>query len=409
MPKNRYMTWCKKFYVKPLPFSWLSNFLVLINAWYSKKLVTGGEHHMLYVLKNWSHQHKISLFLPKLAYQATKELLPRVDLFYFTSNEDDDEIKSLIKLSLTYFVRIVRSIFIRPKDYPDIIITASHFLYDLLPAVILRRRYKSKLVVYCHGILSQYRSYNQGLRSNLMLLNEKISLYLCKRSADAIFAINNEAKEFLVLQGFDSNKITITRNGIDHEFISSINRNIEEYDASFCGRLVKRKGVYDLLEIWEVLLKYLPLSRLVIIGQGEEFNGLKEAIRTKSLDKNVVLTGYVSEAEKIGLFKSSKIFIFPSFEEAWGIAITEAMACGLPVACYDLPAYKFLKKGIIKLHIGNKELMTSSIINLLSDDIRRTKMSEEALQESKKFDWNNISNEELTLVSMLSDKTNFTP
>jgi glycosyltransferase involved in cell wall biosynthesis len=48
---------------------------------------------------------------------------------------------------------------------------------------------------------------------------------------------------------------------------------------------VKRKGVCDLLEIWEELLKYLPLSRLVIIGRGEEFKVLKEAIRTKSLEK----------------------------------------------------------------------------------------------------------------------------
>jgi glycosyltransferase involved in cell wall biosynthesis len=354
---------------------------------------------MLQVLKYWSLQHRISLFLPKLAYQATKQMLPRVDLFYFTSNEDDEEIKSLIKLLLTYFVRIVRSIFIRPKDYPDIIITASHFLYDLLPAIVLRRRYKSKLVVYSHGILRHYRSNNQGLRSNLMLLNEKISLSLCKRSADAIFAINNETKEFLVLRGFDSDKITITRNGIDHELINSINRDTEEYEASFCGRLVKRKGVYELLEIWEQVLKYFPLSRLVIIGQGEEFKGLKAAIKTKSLDKNILLTGYVSEAEKISLFKSSKIFIFPSFEEAWGIAITEAMACGLPVVCYDLPAYNLLKKGIIKLQIRNKELMTRSITDLLSDDIRRTKLGEEAFQESKKFDWNSVSNEELMLVS----------
>jgi len=159
-------------------------------------------------------------------------MLPRVDLFYFTSNEDDEEIESLIKLLLTYFGRIVRSIFIRPKDYPGIIITASHFLFDLLPAVFLRRRYKSELVVYSHGILRHYRSYNHDMRSNLMLLDEKISLSLCKRSADAIFAINNETKEFLVSQGFDSNKITITRNGIDHELISSINPYTEEYEAS---------------------------------------------------------------------------------------------------------------------------------------------------------------------------------
>ena len=364
---------------------------------------------MLNVLKNWSLKHRISLFLPKLAYQTTKEMLPKVNLIYFTSNENDEEIKSLFKLSLTYFVRIVRSIFIHPKDYPDIIISASHFLYDVLPAVVLRRRHKSKLVIYSHGILRHYRSYNQGLRSNLMLLTERISLFLCRRSADAIFAINSETKGFLVLRGFDPNKITIIRNGLDHEFIATIKGNIEEYEASFCGRLVKRKGVYDLLDIWEEVLKHLPLSRLIIIGQGQEFDGLKEAIRKKGLHKYIVLPGYVSEAEKISLFKSSKIFIFPSIEEAWGIAITEAMACRLPVVCYDLPAYNFVEKGIVKLDIGNKELMARSIVELLSNDIRRAELSKEALQESKKFDWNSISEQELTRVSMLLNKTNFTP
>ena len=42
--------------------------------------------------------------------------------------------------------------------------------------------------------------------------------------------------------------------------------------------------------------------------------------------------------------KSSKLFIFPSYEEGWGISITEAMACGLAVVCYDLKAYDVFGK-----------------------------------------------------------------
>jgi glycosyltransferase involved in cell wall biosynthesis len=382
----------------------MANFLVLINGWYSNKLVTGGEYHMLRVLKNWSLQHKISVLTPKLGYQATKEMLPHVDLFYFSSTENDEEIKSLLKLTISYIIRIIRSVFVRPKHAPDLIITASHLMYDIIPAIILRKRYKSKLVVYNHGVWGPYRSYNEGLRSNLMLLNEKISLFLCKRSPDIIFAINDETKTLLIDKGFKANKIAIMRNGVEHELIKSVKVDRKEYEASFCARLVKRKGIYDLLDIWRKVLQYFPEGKLVIIGQGEEYEGLQEAIRIKGLEENIELTGYVSDKEKIAFFKSSKIFVYPSYEESWGITVTEAMACRLPVVCYNLSAYNFLKSGIIKLNIGDRDQMTSTIIDLLSNDTKRMHLAGTAEEESKKLNWDDISEEELNAVSTLLNK-----
>jgi glycosyltransferase involved in cell wall biosynthesis len=382
----------------------MANFLVLINGWYSNKLVTGGEYHMLRVLKNWSLQHKISVLTPKLGYQATKEMLPHVDLFYFSSTENDEEIKSLLKLTISYIIRIIRSVFVRPKHAPDLIITASHLMYDIIPAIILRKRYKSKLVVYNHGVWGPYRSYNEGLRSNLMLLNEKISLFLCKRSPDIIFAINDETKTLLIDKGFKANKIAIMRNGVEHELIKSVKVDRKEYEASFCARLVKRKGIYDLLDIWRKVLQYFPEGKLVIIGQGEEYEGLQKAIRIKGLEENIELTGYVSDKEKIAFFKSSKIFVYPSYEESWGITVTEAMACRLPVVCYNLSAYNFLKSGIIKLNIGDRDQMTSTIIDLLSNDTKQMELASTAEEESKKLNWDDISKEELNAVSSLLNK-----
>jgi glycosyltransferase involved in cell wall biosynthesis len=382
----------------------MANFLVLINGWDSNKLVTGGEYHMLRVLKNWSLQHKISVLTPKLGYQATKEMLPHVDLFYFSSTENDEEIKSLLKLTISYIIRIIRSVFVRPKHAPDLIITASHLMYDIIPAIILRKRYKSKLVVYNHGVWGPYRSYNEGLRSNLMLLNEKISLFLCKRSPDIIFAINDETKTLLIDKGFKANKIAIMRNGVEHELIKSVKVDRKEYEASFCARLVKRKGIYDLLDIWRKVLQYFPEGKLVIIGQGEEYEGLQKAIRIKGLEENIELTGYVSDKEKIAFFKSSKIFVYPSYEESWGITVTEAMACRLPVVCYNLSAYNFLKSGIIKLNIGDRDQMTSTIIDLLSNDTKRMELASTAEEESKKLNWDDISKEELNAVSSLLNK-----
>jgi glycosyltransferase involved in cell wall biosynthesis len=359
---------------------------------------------MIQVLKDWTLRDNIALLIPKMGYQTSKNFLKNVNLFYFSSKEEDDEIKSTFKLVITYFVRTVRSLLVRPKDKPDIIITASHFIYDVLPAIILCKRFNSKLLIYSHGTLRNFRSYNTDFRSNLMILNEKLSLFLCKRSADAIFAISDETKDFLVFHGFESNKITIMRNGVDHDLINSVKVKEKKYSASFCGRLIKRKGVYDLLEIWERVMKFFPDSKLVIMGQGLEYDGLKEVISTNGWEKNIILTGYVPDSEKIAFFKSSAIFIFPSYEEAWGIAITEAMACGLPVICYDLPAYSFLKDGIIKSNLGDKELITKSVIDLLHHDEKRLVLGNAAREEGKKLDWHDIAKEELTFVHRILNK-----
>lgn len=359
---------------------------------------------MLRVLKRWSIQHKISLILPKIGYEASKQMLPNVELFYFSSTENDKkEINSLLNLMFSYFIRVVRSIFISPKDKPDIIITASHLLYDIIPAIILCRKYNSKLVVYNHGVWGPYRSYKEGLRSNLMLLNEKLSIYLCKRSADVIFVINSEIRDFLIHKGYDANKITIMRNGIEHELIELVKGGPKKYEACFCARLVKRKGVYDLLDVWSEIIKYFPESKLVIVGEGEERNGLCRAIVKKGLEKNISLTGYVPDKEKISIFKSSKVFAYPSYEESWGITVTEAMACGLPVISYNLSAYNFLRSGIVKLDTGNKKLMETTIKDLLSNDNQREELGRRAREESKRLDWEDISEEELKVVTKLLD------
>lgn len=383
----------------------MANFLVLVNAWYSKKIVTGGEYHMLRVLKNWSQKHRISLIIPKIGFKASKEMLPNLNLFYFSSTkEQEKEIKSVSRLTVSYLTRIIRSILINPGDEPDVIITASHLLYDIIPAIILRRRYNSKLVVYNHGVWRPFRSYNVGLRSNLMLLNEKLSVYLCKR-ADIVFAINNETKDYLIHKGYKPSNITMMRNGVEHELIKSVKPEPKKYEASFCGRLVKRKGIYHLLDIWVDVMKYFPDGKLIIIGKGEEYEGLRRAIDKNGLEKNIVLTGYVPDLEKIRLFKSSKMFIYPSYEESWGITLTEAMACELPVVCYDLSAYNFLRNGIIKLDIGNKQLMAASIVSLLKDKNKRAEMGKNAKEESKGLNWDNISREELNHIDTFLKKS----
>ena len=118
-------------------------------------------------------------------------------------------------------------------------------------------------------------------------------------------------------------------------------------------------------------------------------------IREKGLDENIYLTGYLSEEQKISMMKSSKLFIFPSIEEGWGIAVSEAMACGLAVVCYDLEAYQVFGDGIIKVPLRNTETMATAVHDLLMDENKQQDAGLRAKKAARKFNWDSIAGNEL--------------
>lgn len=366
--------------------------LVLMNGWRNKN-ARGGDYRTLRVLRNWKEEHQISLILPRLGYEFAKKLLPGLYSIYLSSNEFE-ETESTSAFVRAYLFRSMKSLFFTNEQSQDIIIASSHLIYDILPAVILRRKFKSKLVVYVHHIFHSYRTYKQGMWISVSLLTEKISLFLC-RKADVIFVYNDEVKKDLISKGFQTHRILITGNGVEHEFIDSVKMKIHEFDGCYCGSLDKMKGVYDLLDLWEIVLRRSPKSKLVMIGQGPEYDRLLKIIRKKGLEGNILLTGYLPEEQKISAMKSSKLFIFPSYEEGWGISITEAMACGLAVICYNLEAYNVFGNSIVRIEIANKQAMAKVVSDFLNDKSKLEDAALRAKEATKDLSWDNIASEEL--------------
>jgi glycosyltransferase involved in cell wall biosynthesis len=375
----------------------MARILVLTNGW-TGKVINGGEYHILHVLKNWKKQNQISIIMPKSGYKSARHMLSDEYKIYLSSPEEI--VGGLTSEIIFYLRRILKSSFFRLKQNPEIIVSSSHLLYDVLPAFILRLRRKSKLVVYVHHIIRSFRTYGHGTWTSISLLNEKIGLHLSKK-ADLIFVVNDYVKENLISKGFQAEKIFVTGNGLEQETIDSVKVNTKEFDGCYCGRLTAIKGVYDLVCIWERIVKLFPQSKLVIIGHGPEYCELLRRVKTKGLDKNIVLTGFIPEENKFSLIKSSRIFISASYEEGWGIAVSEAMACGLAVVCYNLSAYDIFGNSISKVNVGNKEEMIQTVISLLTDENNRISLANKAKEVSRLLNWDNISITELKEINNL--------
>ena len=89
------------------------------------------------------------------------------------------------------------------------------------------------------------------------------------------------------------------------------------------GRIVK----FFLLEkIWLKIKAVRPNSNLVMTGRATP-----EEMVDKLLSMGIDHKGFVSEEEKLDLYSRTKVFVFPSSREGFGIAVAEALFLGIPV------------------------------------------------------------------------------
>ena len=100
------------------------------------------------------------------------------------------------------------------------------------------------------------------------------------------------------------------------------------------GRLSYYKGFHHLIEA----VREMDV-RLVIAGDGELRQPLEQQVRECGLAARVRFAGRIPQAELLSLYAGSDIFCLPSCErsEAFGLAMVEGMAAGLPVVSTDLP------------------------------------------------------------------------
>ncbi|MHA1769650.1 MAG: glycosyltransferase family 4 protein [Candidatus Thorarchaeota archaeon] len=119
--------------------------------------------------------------------------------------------------------------------------------------------------------------------------------------------------------------------GVDTDVFRPISAIDKAWDIAFMGRLEHMKAVDLLPELVSGLAPSLPELRLLITGDGSLRDSILRDFAERGCDKMVQYEGVVKPERVITLINGSRIFIYPSREEPFGLSILEAMACGLPV------------------------------------------------------------------------------
>ncbi len=373
--------------------------------------ISGGLRRILEMIKRLSEKNHISL----LTAAGEKTVLDRagiIDVSYYLVKHSflKRHPKFINNIFFLFYSWLVATFFafFKIKELPlvDIIYTSSDFFCDVLPAFWYKRKeQKVKWVAMIHHRIS-FRK--KGIRdifvSFFSILIQNFSFYFIKNYADVVFVydspMGNKIADYFISKGFNKKKIFRVKNGVDYNFVKNVPDYPKEYDGCFVGWFRPNKGIYDIVPIWQKVVEQKHDAKLILVGDGfkSDIENLKQEILKNGLDKNVILAGPASSEKVYEFYKKSRFSFFPSHEEGWGIAICEAMACGLPVVAYDLEVYQTIfPKGIIKIPYLNYSLFAESILRLLRDASFYSKYQNEAIEIGKIYDWEKIADEELAI------------
>jgi len=143
--------------------------------------------------------------------------------------------------------------------------------------------------------------------------------------------------------------------------------------VTFTGRLVSYKGLPLLLRVWQKIQSEHAHITLLLIGSGglDIHNceaELHQYVSANGLQGSVRFTGSVQNVHEY--LQASDIFVFPTENEAFGISLIEAMACGLPAVSTDVGGVKDIiqhqQNGLV-VSVGDNHQLYQALTTLITD------------------------------------------
>ena len=165
--------------------------------------------------------------------------------------------------------------------------------------------------------------------------------------ADHYITLSEHSKNILIHWGVNEQAIDLGKTVIDEGIFSYLEKNSadrenyylnQKLNVIILSRLVKEKGVYELLNAFSLVVKKHPDWTLTIAGDGPELNGLKSMANELDIANNIFFLGYVSGEDKYKALTQANVFCLPSYSEGMPNSVLEALAVGHTVVATPVGA-----------------------------------------------------------------------
>lgn len=378
---------------------------IIVNwNFFDSKGMSGGDRIFIEFSRRWvEFGWQINIFTNESGFKMCKAYNLGGVRFFIWSSERFNRLGIYLAGIIRILISIKEALKVKfSSDYRNFVYSSSDFLPDAIPAFLMKLK-NSKVKWIAAFFLFAPKPWQKDspykgkalFKGLVYWLFQFPSYWLIKKYADIVFVTSEPDVKRFITKKRGKEKIVVIRGGVDirpsEEYFRSgkvISPKKRKYDACFIGRFHPQKGVFGIIDIWKFVCQKNPRAKLVMIGEGPLEKEVKRKIKKMGLGKNIKLVGFKDGKEKYEIFKQSKIVVHPAIYDSGGMAACEAMAWGLPGVSFDLEALRtYYPKGMIKTPCYDLEKFAENIVSLLSDEDLYQRISEEAVNWARKWDW----------------------
>ncbi|GAB2588301.1 hypothetical protein GCM10027034_20950 [Ramlibacter solisilvae] len=174
----------------------------------------------------------------------------------------------------------------------------------------------------------------------------------------------------------------------------------------YTGGIDHRKNIEGLIEAWAQLpheLRSRHQLAIVCSVQPAERERLEQLAAASGLaNGELVLTGFVSEQDLLDLYRTCKLFVFPSLHEGFGLPALEAMRCGAPVIGADNSSIpEVIGRADALFNARSRASITAKLQQCLVDEPFRLELARNGPEQAQQFSWDTSAKTALAAIETL--------
>jgi glycosyltransferase involved in cell wall biosynthesis len=254
----------------------------------------------------------------------------------------------------------------------------------------------------CAGVVTlhdmAFLRYPHILTRSKRMYHRTFTMRSLQRATMIITDSNSTKQDAIELAGIPANHIQTVYPCIDYRFSNVIlDEDIQSFRQAhgltmgyllYLGTLEPRKNITTLIEAYAQLrTNHGRQEKLVLAGgKGWLYDAIFQRVQELGLEAEVIFPGFVSDAEQLLWYRSASAFVYPSLYEGFGMPVSEALACGVPVVTSNVSSLPEAGATLaLTVDPHDSEAMAEAIYKALTDQALRERCQTQATTVAQQF------------------------
>lgn len=240
------------------------------------------------------------------------------EIIYIYSTEGGGYFKKTFS-AIKAGISLIKTLMFGDIDIVHIHIASGISFYRKSIFCLISKMFKKKYILHLHG-----GGFDTFYSKQKEIIKRYINFIFDKSSV--ILVLSDSWTD--IVKKYSDTQVKVLKNSINIPKYNNYNDN--KKNILMLGRLTTKKGIYDLLDTAELVLRKDSEVKFLVAGDGE-LDKVNKIIQEKGIQESFKLLGWIDEQTRDAILRETMIYILPSYYEAMPMSILEAMSYGIPI------------------------------------------------------------------------------